>query len=144
MKRLKTLAVLVLVIGALYALLQVRGRQVAHWRLRELHLVDPSCQPELLYSSGILRENTHVFQVRRHCLIGEAAKPDDNLTPLQPGDEASAVKLWEVQQAVGKAVRGIDPETCLYFFGFDDPTFTLYYLALSRTDDTVYVVVRSL
>lgn len=142
MRALKLLLLLGVVIGGLYALLQYRGREVAHQRLHRLHIVNPSCTATLLYSSGIWRESTHVFLTKRQCLVGDAAKP--NLEPLPPGDEFAQGKLWRAQQAVKHASRDIDLNAYNYFFGFDDASHTIYYIAISMADDSVYVVIQSL
>src|SRR5262245_6192609 len=89
----KFLSVLIAVVALCSLFLHYEKRKVAYMRLAAVRIVDPSCQSEHVYSSGILRENTHVLRTKRGCLFGEAAKPEENLDPLLPGDESSEVRL---------------------------------------------------
>jgi hypothetical protein len=143
MKVFKISVVIVAALCLLYVLLQSRGQKVAKWRLDALHIVDPACPTNRLYSSGILRESTHVFLVTRPCLIGDAANADEVLIPLLPSDESSAVRLGEVQSALRHANSEMDLNAYNYFSGFDDPSLTSYALATSKSHDTVYIVVQS-
>jgi hypothetical protein len=141
MNALKKIAVMIALACIAYALWSIRGRKVAHWRLDRIGIVAKSCEPRLVYSSGYLRENTHVFETKRGCLVGDAAISEEDLKEMEAEWEDGGHRL--VLKALEDAFGEVDAEAFVYVSGFDDASLTSYGLALSKRDDTVYVMVRS-
>lgn len=143
--RKRALWILAILLGVTAACLWLpaRHRRITINRVRALHIVSDSCEIKLLYGSGILRENDFVYETRRSCLTGDAS-PIEGLREYLPANDYDAKPLRNAQRPLQKALPGIPLSDYRIYGGMDDPTLTLYYIAVPRTGDHVYIVLRPL